>query len=365
MRDRAFFFTAVESYRLNRALELNVNVPTPLMRDLLMASMPFPETKLLLDQYQLPTEPVSTDRAPRRVHRRRPEGEQRRPRRRQGRLPGQGRKPVDHVHLRASVPGTGESAARSAARCGTASPAARVRATRSRDGTVELGDSIRLQLQLALANRPVLHGAGPGQPWPAGAGSEEPAPAAVDRLPWTDHSRGRAAYARPAAQLFVRAAGLDGGRESQRQARRHLRHAEGRPLQRHRSGVLVCLGGGPYPQSSKLRVVQAETGQGPVDDLRPGGCSFRTTGASARSWSSTSACATTISAATSSKRPIPRTLPASSTSTASRIRASPSARRGPRTRSSRTTRPGTSVPVPASPSTPTRKGARSSAAAGE
>ena len=59
MRDRAFFFTAIESYRLNRALELNVNVPTPLMRDLLMASMPFPETKLLLDQYQLPTEPVS------------------------------------------------------------------------------------------------------------------------------------------------------------------------------------------------------------------------------------------------------------------------------------------------------------------
>ena len=50
MRDRAFFFSAIESYRLTRALELNVNVPTPLIRDLLMASMPFPETKLLLDQ---------------------------------------------------------------------------------------------------------------------------------------------------------------------------------------------------------------------------------------------------------------------------------------------------------------------------
>ena len=104
---------------------------------------------------------------------------------------------------------------------------------------VELRDSIRLQLQLALANRPVLHGAGPGQPGTAGAGSQEPAAAAVDRVPWTDHSRRRAAYPRPTAELLVRAAGLDGGRESQRQARWHLCHAEGRSLQRHRSGVLV------------------------------------------------------------------------------------------------------------------------------
>ena len=60
MKDRAFFFTAMESYRLTRALELNVNVPTPRFRNLLLNSMPFPETKLLLDQYQLPTEPYSS-----------------------------------------------------------------------------------------------------------------------------------------------------------------------------------------------------------------------------------------------------------------------------------------------------------------
>jgi outer membrane receptor protein involved in Fe transport len=60
LRDRAFFFTAVESYRLKRALELNVNVPTQRFRDLLMTSLPYPETKLLLDQYQLPSEPVSS-----------------------------------------------------------------------------------------------------------------------------------------------------------------------------------------------------------------------------------------------------------------------------------------------------------------
>jgi hypothetical protein len=59
MKDRGFFFVAAESYRLKRALELNVNVPTQRFRDLLSTALPFPETKLLLDQYLLPTEPVS------------------------------------------------------------------------------------------------------------------------------------------------------------------------------------------------------------------------------------------------------------------------------------------------------------------
>jgi len=61
MRDKGFFFAAMESYRLTRALELNVNVPTQRFRDLLMTSLPFPETKLLLDQYQLPTEPTNSN----------------------------------------------------------------------------------------------------------------------------------------------------------------------------------------------------------------------------------------------------------------------------------------------------------------
>jgi outer membrane receptor protein involved in Fe transport len=59
MRDKGFFFAAVESYRLKRALELNVNVPTQRFRDLLMTALPYPETKLLLDQYLLPTEPTA------------------------------------------------------------------------------------------------------------------------------------------------------------------------------------------------------------------------------------------------------------------------------------------------------------------
>ncbi len=59
LKDRGFFFTAFEMYRLSRSLELNVNVPTQRFRDLMMASLPFPETKLLLDQYKLPTEPTA------------------------------------------------------------------------------------------------------------------------------------------------------------------------------------------------------------------------------------------------------------------------------------------------------------------
>jgi hypothetical protein len=59
MRDRGFFFTAFESYRRTRSLELNQNVPTQRFRDLLQTALPFPETKFFLDQYKLPTEPVS------------------------------------------------------------------------------------------------------------------------------------------------------------------------------------------------------------------------------------------------------------------------------------------------------------------
>ena len=60
VRDRAFFFVAIESFRLNRGLELNTDVPTQRMRDLMLTSLPFPETQLLLDQYPLPTEPLSS-----------------------------------------------------------------------------------------------------------------------------------------------------------------------------------------------------------------------------------------------------------------------------------------------------------------
>jgi len=64
LRDRAFFFTAFEGYRMERPLELNAQVPTQRMRDLLLTSMPSPETRLFLDQYPLPTEPLSSTTAP-------------------------------------------------------------------------------------------------------------------------------------------------------------------------------------------------------------------------------------------------------------------------------------------------------------
>ena len=162
MKDRAFFFTAMESYRLKRALELNVNVPTQRFRNLLMTSLPFPETKLLLDQYQLPTEPVHSTAL-------------------LGVFIGAGNKENndDHLdarvdfrikggnlsttlHLRAPVPDPGEPAAGAAA-CVGEHDAARQRELRRRARDVELGNALRLQLQLAVENRSVLQRARSGQ----------------------------------------------------------------------------------------------------------------------------------------------------------------------------------------------------------
>jgi hypothetical protein len=60
-RDRAFFFAAFEGYRQKTSIPLNANVPTQRFRDLALASLPGPETRLFLDQYPLPTEPVTGD----------------------------------------------------------------------------------------------------------------------------------------------------------------------------------------------------------------------------------------------------------------------------------------------------------------
>jgi len=57
-RDRIFFFSAFEGYRQKTSIPLNANVPTQRFRDLTLAALPFPETRLFLDQYPLPTEPV-------------------------------------------------------------------------------------------------------------------------------------------------------------------------------------------------------------------------------------------------------------------------------------------------------------------
>lgn len=60
-RDRAFFFAAFEGYRQETSIPLNANVPTQRFRDLTLAALPVVETRLFLDQYPLPTEPVTAD----------------------------------------------------------------------------------------------------------------------------------------------------------------------------------------------------------------------------------------------------------------------------------------------------------------
>ncbi|MBI1874158.1 MAG: TonB-dependent receptor [Acidobacteria bacterium] len=58
-RDKAFFFTAFEGYRQHTSNALNANVPTERFRDLALAALPYPETKLWLDMYPLPNQPVA------------------------------------------------------------------------------------------------------------------------------------------------------------------------------------------------------------------------------------------------------------------------------------------------------------------
>jgi outer membrane receptor protein involved in Fe transport len=60
-RDRAFFFAAFEGYRQETSIALNANVPTQRFRDLALASLPGAETRLWLDQFPSPTEPVGAN----------------------------------------------------------------------------------------------------------------------------------------------------------------------------------------------------------------------------------------------------------------------------------------------------------------
>lgn len=57
--NRAFFFAAYEGYDQKTATAHSVSVPTPLLRQQMLTALPFPETQILLDFYQLPTQPVS------------------------------------------------------------------------------------------------------------------------------------------------------------------------------------------------------------------------------------------------------------------------------------------------------------------
>jgi len=61
VRDRAMFFFAYEGYREAAGQSVQGNVPTQQTRDRLLAALPFPETKIVLDQLRLPNEPISAD----------------------------------------------------------------------------------------------------------------------------------------------------------------------------------------------------------------------------------------------------------------------------------------------------------------
>lgn len=69
MRGRAFFFAAFEGYRQRTSIPINANVPTQRFRDLALAALPFPETRLFLDVYPLPHRTGVPERAGGRLHR--------------------------------------------------------------------------------------------------------------------------------------------------------------------------------------------------------------------------------------------------------------------------------------------------------
>jgi outer membrane receptor protein involved in Fe transport len=58
VRDRAMFFVAYEGYRESAGQSVQGNVPTQQTRDRLLAALPFPETKIALDQLPMPNETI-------------------------------------------------------------------------------------------------------------------------------------------------------------------------------------------------------------------------------------------------------------------------------------------------------------------
>src|SRR5712691_353497 len=58
IRDRAFFFLAYEGYRESAFQRVNGTVPTPKLRQQILQSLPFPETKILLDTLPEPNVPI-------------------------------------------------------------------------------------------------------------------------------------------------------------------------------------------------------------------------------------------------------------------------------------------------------------------
>jgi hypothetical protein len=61
VRNRAFFFVALESYRETFGVTVNGTVPTQQLRDRILAALPMPETVMVLDVIPLPNEPINAD----------------------------------------------------------------------------------------------------------------------------------------------------------------------------------------------------------------------------------------------------------------------------------------------------------------
>jgi outer membrane receptor protein involved in Fe transport len=61
LRNRAFFFGAYEGYRETNGATVTGQVPTQELRDRILAALPMPETKLVLDTLPLPNQPINAD----------------------------------------------------------------------------------------------------------------------------------------------------------------------------------------------------------------------------------------------------------------------------------------------------------------
>ena len=59
LRNRLLFFTTYEGYRENSGVTRQANVPTQATRDRILAALPFPETRLVLDLLPLPNVPIN------------------------------------------------------------------------------------------------------------------------------------------------------------------------------------------------------------------------------------------------------------------------------------------------------------------
>lgn len=61
VRNRAMFFTAYEGYREATGVTVQGTVPTQPVRDQILRAMPFPETRIVLDQLPPPNEPINAE----------------------------------------------------------------------------------------------------------------------------------------------------------------------------------------------------------------------------------------------------------------------------------------------------------------